>query len=193
MRIGILGGTFNPIHNAHLILAKTVAQAIGLDKILFIPAFIPPHKLGEDILAYAHRERMVELAVEGHDLFECSDIEASLEGPSYTINTLRLLRQSQPNDDFFLIIGSDSLHSLGNWKDPDEIVKLATLAVVPRPGYRIEESEPRFRKNLRPVDMDLVEIASSEIRERAAQGKPVQLLVPAAVANYIVAERLYQS
>lgn len=201
MRIGILGGTFDPIHVGHLIIAETVLDEMGLDTVLFIPAATPPHKRGRAISDAADRLEMVRLAVENNPAFDVSDIEVRRGGVSYSIETVKALEATMdPGTEFFFIIGADTVPELATWKDIDELVQRCTFVVAARPGFRIEEllgtdlgltPETSHRVLTHFVDAIRVDLASTEVRARLAEGKSIRYLVPEPVQDYIQAKGLY--
>jgi nicotinate-nucleotide adenylyltransferase len=189
MRIGILGGTFNPVHIGHLILAEEALDKLKLDKVIFVPAYQPPHK-DEAILDAEHRFNMVALAIEGNPCFEVSRIEMAAKQKAYSVDTLKALReQFGPTAEFFFITGSDSLKELSSWKNIDEVFRLANFIVAKRPGFPIE----RTPKEVRVVVITEAEVSSSEIRRRLKEGRSVRYLVPEKVRGYIEKYRLYSS
>jgi len=212
MRTGILGGTFNPIHLAHLQIAWEACRACRLDRVLFIPAADPPHKAVTGEVSFAHRLAMVEAAVAGCDTFVVSDLEARRPGKSYSVQTLRLLRQTEPNDDYFFIIGRDSFRDLATWRDYQQLFALTNLVVVSRPGVAAPARDllpvairgqfcyDAASKNLHHASGHAViflsetqlDISSTGIRALIAAGEPFEHLVPAAVAAYINRHRLYR-
>jgi nicotinate-nucleotide adenylyltransferase len=201
MNIGILGGTFDPIHVGHLIIAETVRDEIGLDRVLFVPAATPPHKQGRAITPVENRLEMVRLAVEGNAAFQACDVEARRGGVSYTVETVRELKaQMGAEAAFFLIIGADTVPELATWKDLDELARRAAFVVAARPGFRIEEllscefglaRETRARVLRHFVDAVRVAVSSTELRARLAEGKSVRYMLPEAVERYIRAKGLY--
>lgn len=191
LSLGIFGGTFNPVHTAHLIIAETVRDRLRLDKVLFIPSPRPPHKPADEMLPFEHRFRMTQLAIAGNDSLECSDIENSHTGPSYTVLTLDLLKTKYPGAEFFLIIGADSLAQFSSWHQPDEIIRQATLAVYPREGFNPADAEKRFRDRSVILDIPLISIASTDIRKRIHAGETVRYMLPDAVMSYMHKHNLY--
>jgi len=201
MRIGVLGGTFDPIHVGHLIIAETVRDEMALDKVLFIPAAGPPHKQHLPITAAADRLELVRLAVEGNPAFEPSDIEIERGGVSYTIETVEALRRSYGDETaLFFIIGADTVAELPTWKDIDHLVHLCTFVVAARPGHRIEDMlseaiglapETRQRVFRHYIDAVLVDISSTDLRARLAEGRSVRYRLPEAVERTIRAKGLY--
>ena len=213
-RVGILGGTFDPVHNGHLAVAEAVRQALALSSILFVPAFLPPHKPNYTISAFEHRAVMLELAIAGRPGFQLSRLEAEREGVSYSIDTLRALHHSLGKEvQLFFIIGMDAFAEVSTWKAQGELLDHASFVVVGRPdhcrqsceqtvaanfpGYHFVEAlgswqgEPG-RGAIHPVTMPPVKVSSTEIREAVRQGRPIRNLVPSAVADYIEAQGLYR-
>jgi nicotinate-nucleotide adenylyltransferase len=200
-RVGLVGGTFDPIHNAHLMLAEEVRAALGLSEIVFIPAGQPPHKLGHHVTAVQHRLAMLELAIAPNPHFSYSRVELDRSGPSYLVDTLRILHEQWGAETALnFILGWDSLEELHTWYDPQGILaQLAHLVVVRRPGYKedakdYEELEARLpgtRQRLVVVPMPLMEISSRDLRQRVATGRPIKYQVPEAVEEYIVKHDLY--
>lgn len=189
MKIGIFGGTFDPIHRGHLLLAQQARNQYQLDKVLFIPAKTPPHKTDQsDLTPAPHRFRMVELALKDYPEFELCDRELNRPGISYTIDTLRDLRKQYPGDSFFLILGSDAASEFSTWKQPDEIIKMAQVLVALRPGFSLPS-----QTNFQTIAMPPVPLSSTEIRERLAAGKiPGDKALPAEVEQYIRRMNLYK-
>lgn len=193
MRTGLFGGTFDPIHMGHIIIAETVRSDFPLDRILFIPVGIPPHKENTQITAARMRYRMVELAVNTYAYFDVSDCEIRKKDISYTIDTVRSLRSSETwgKDDFYLIIGMDSLLELDTWKKPEALLQEIDTILVGRPGFEMETVDQRFRQHVTVVQTPLVGISSTEIRRRVREGKSIRTWVPDAVATYIREKGLY--
>ncbi len=196
MRLGLYGGTFDPIHLGHLILAEQCREACGLDRVWLIVAGSPPHKPGGRT-PVGHRLEMVRIAIAGHSAFAASDIEAKRPGPHYSVETLETIRRDHPDDELFFLIGADSLADLPTWREPERIARLATIVVVNRPG--IEEADPArlpdFGPDAQPlawVSIPPVGIASSDLRRRLAEGRSVRYMVPRGVEAYIEAHGLYR-
>ena len=188
-RLGILGGTFDPVHCGHLLLARHVLEALHLDRVLFVPAAEPPHKT-EVLTASEHRWRMVCAALEGHQGLEASDLELRRPGVSYTVDTLRRLRGERPRDELFLIIGADNVPELDGWHDPEGILELAAVVA----GSRVEAGDlpgGAFVDRVERVETPIFDISSTEIRRRVRAGLPVRCLVPEAVEGYIADHGLY--
>jgi nicotinate-nucleotide adenylyltransferase len=191
MRVGVFGGSFDPVHLAHLILAEQCREQARLDRVLFVLAPRPPHKLEKSITPYRHRREMLELAIAGYPAFQISDLERDRTGPSYTVDTLRELRQAQPGDEFFLIVGSDSLRDLPMWREPEGIAKLATLLVVERPDAPAP-AELGVPFQVQRITSPLVAISSTDIRQRVQAGRSIRYLTPRAVECYIETHGLYR-
>ncbi|UFS72387.1 nicotinate-nucleotide adenylyltransferase [Geomonas sp. RF6] len=212
MRVGILGGTFNPIHMAHLRIAEESRDRLGLDRIMFIPAATPPHKPQIGELSYADRFEMVRLAIQDNPHFTASAMEQERGGRSYSIDTLRQLRQDFPDDEFFFIIGGDSFAEIATWYRYSEIFACCNIVAVQRPGSTFESlatglptaiadqfthvdtpdtltHASGFR--LLAVDGVLLDISSSQIRSLVKSGRSIRYLVPEAVERYIQEQRLY--
>ena len=189
--LGILGGTFDPVHSGHLLLAQFVSERIHLDEVLFVPAADPPHKLEHPTRAAAEdRWTMVQLALEGHTTFSASRIELDRPGKSYTVDTLRALRQIRPTDEFYLLIGADNLAQFSTWCEPEEILRLCTVVVGSRTTGEPEESWPAADRIIHVIT-PIFQISSTEIRERIGTGKPIRHLVPGPVEEYIYRQGLY--
>ncbi len=196
MRLGLFGGTFDPIHLGHLILAEQCREACALDRVWFVVAGAPPHKRG-DRTAVAHRLEMARIAVAGHPAFEVSEIEASRPGPHYSVETLEAVHRERPEDDLFFLIGADSLADLPHWRQPEQIARLATVVVVNRPGIdpAVLADWPDLGPDARPmtsVTIPPIGIASHDLRRRLAEGRSIRYLVPRGVQAYIEAQRLYR-
>lgn len=199
MTLGILGGTFDPIHQAHLILAELTRERLGLERILFTPAGDPPHKQERRKSPARHRQRLVELAITGNPQFELCPVDLERPGPHYSIDTIRLIREQYAlsADQCFFIIGGDSLRDLPTWHQPQHLITLCRLAVIHRPGYQPELDDleglvPGLRERLVWVETPQLEISASEIRRRVAQGQSIRYQVPEAVKTYIEEHGLYQ-
>jgi nicotinate-nucleotide adenylyltransferase len=188
-RVGIFGGTYDPPHLGHLIVASEVHGALGLDRLLLIPAASPPHKRGTVHASAEQRLEMVRLAARGDDRFDVSDLELRRSGASYTVDTLRELAHRHPGAELFLTLGVDQLREFGTWREPDEIARLARLAVVERAG---EAVQPGFGYPVHEVPIPRIDISATEVRRRVRTGEPVRYLVPEAVREYIDRERLYR-
>ena len=188
--VGIFGGTFDPIHTGHLITAQAVRELRGLDKIIFIPAFISPHKTEIPTLSPEHRFAMVKLAIKNIPYFDFSDLEINTATISYTIETLRVLKEKYNKIE--LIIGYDNILKFSSWKEPDEILKLAKIIVLNRKLTQEPINKDRFYNSALFVDTPTIEISSSEIRERVSKNLPLNFLVPEEVQKYIYHFNLYK-
>lgn len=191
MDIGLFGGSFNPPHTAHCLVAETVRDQFDLDAIWWIPSHRPPHKDQQQLAHSAHRLAMTRLITDGHPAFETSDIEIRREGVSYTVDTLRTLQDEHPTVAFHLIVGSDSLRDFGAWHRPEEIVERVPIIVYKRPGAISSVVDPRFANEVRFADAPLLEIAGTEIRARRQKGRSIRYFVPDAVRAYIEEHGLY--
>jgi nicotinate-nucleotide adenylyltransferase len=189
-RIGVFGGTFDPPHLGHLALAERARDQLGLERVWFVPAADPPHKRDRAKSPFARRLAMTKLAVRGNPAFQVSDLESRRPGPSYTVETLRAIQRRLPDHELVLLLGADSLNDLPTWHEPQEIARLARLAVAPR----IDRAS-RARRGAPPADFALdapvLELSSSDLRARARRGESLRYLVPDAVAAYVRRHRLY--
>lgn len=190
-RVGILGGTFDPPHLGHLLIAQEVQERLKLDQVFFIPAALPPHKKKVKISPAWHRLQMVKLAVKNNPKFKVLNLELKRKGASYTVDTLKDLTRRYPGTHFFLILGIDNLKYIKNWKEPEEIFKLAKVIFVPRPGYRNSKDKSRVKTGnfLKLPDID---ISSSDIRKKVKKGMSIRYLVPEKVLRYIQRHNLYK-
>jgi nicotinate-nucleotide adenylyltransferase len=197
VRIGILGGTFNPPHLGHLICAQEAYLQLGLDRVTLIPARIPPHKPVEDEPGAEHRLELCRLAIQGDEQrLDVSDLEIGRDGPSYTVDTLEELHSSAPDHELFLIVGGDIAVGLPNWHRPERVLSLATLAVAKRRGTSraaVDEAlrALQARERTRFFRMPRIGISSTMLRKRVRDGQPIRYYVPDAVASYIDRHRLY--
>lgn len=189
--VGVLGGTFDPIHIGHLLLGETAREELSLDKVFFIPAGRQWRKeeADRDITAAAHRLEMVRLAIAGNEAFEASSMEIEREGPSYTAETLGALRAETPDSRFWFIIGADALADMPRWYEVERIFELASVCVAGRPGGR--EAGLPFVKRVTWLDMPEIEISSTSIRDRVRSGRSVRYMVPDRVGHYIAEHGLY--
>lgn len=198
-KIGILGGTFDPVHNAHLMIAGEARAAAGLHSVVFMPAGTPPHKEERALTPASDRLAMARLAVEGIDGFEVSDMEIATPGVDYTVDTLHMLRERLPDAALHFIVGADSLMALDQWREPGDLLAMARFIAVYRPGWGLEELErkrdeltERFGGGILLVECAGEDISSTEVRRRVAAGRDVSGLVPAKVEEYIREHRLYR-
>ena len=189
MKLGILGGTFDPVHLGHLIIAQEAQARLGLDRVLFIPTGQPWMKRGRSISPGEHRVAMVRLAVGDNPRFQVSSMEVDRPGPTYTVETLRALRREATEElEIFFIIGVDSLEGLARWKEPQGVLELCTLVAVSRPGHREPDVAGHEVRRLPEIQIG---IGGSEIRVRVAAGLPIRYWVPPAVEEYIMRHGLY--
>jgi nicotinate-nucleotide adenylyltransferase len=191
VRIGIFGGTFDPPHLGHLIVAEHVRVEFGLDQIRFTPAWVPPHKQGVVLSGAEHRLAMLHLALEGNPGFLLDEREVKRQGISYTVDTLRALKEEDSRSELFLLIGADNLEEFHKWREPDQIVRLAKLLVMRRPGYKAEGADVFPKGSYLESNAPLLSISSTTIRNRTGIGRSIRYLVPPAVEEYIHAKKLY--
>jgi nicotinate-nucleotide adenylyltransferase len=195
-RIGVLGGTFDPVHNGHLRIADTLRTALNLDRVLWVPAGRPPHKSDQIVSSDRDRLAMLDLALAGSATDEISTIDIDRSGPSYTADTLEILAGRFPSARLFFLMGEDSLRDLPTWHDPERILRVAELAVAGRPGVEtdlesLELQVPGVGKHVHVVPTKEIAISSSDIRRRVRESQPVGGLVPAIVEAYIRDNGLY--
>ena len=187
MRIGILGGTFNPVHIGHLILAEETREKLSLDRVIFMPTNIAPHKDNQDVASSCDRYKMLKLAIKTNSYFSVSDIEMKRKGASYTIDSLREFKNIYPSDELYFIVGSDLLKYLDDWKDLSDIIKMVKFIVATRPGYPLEKI-PAYIKT---IAIRAVDISAFEIRQAVKSHISFRYLVPEAVHSYILKRKLY--
>lgn len=197
MRLGLFGGTFDPIHMGHLVLAESCREACALEKVWFVVAGAPPHKKGERT-SVQDRLEMVRIAIAGNAAFEVSEIEARRPGPHYSVITLEQVHAERPKDALFFLIGADSLRDLPTWREPERIAALATIVVVDRPGIdpAVLDDLPDFGPGTNPcqiVRVPPIGISSTDLRQRLAEGRGVRYQVPRGVEAYIRARGLYKA
>jgi nicotinate-nucleotide adenylyltransferase len=201
MRLGVFGGSFDPVHYGHLLLAETCREQCGLDEVWFVPADVPPHKRGRELSPGAARVEMLQLAIGGHDQFCVCDLELKRGGVSYTVETLAEIHGRQPEATLFLLMGADTLEDLPNWIQPDRICQLA----IPLAVRRVGSPEPSFDPLASIVDsarlaeiqrhqaeMPVIGLSSSEIRQRVSRGSSIRFQTPRAVEKYIETKGLYR-
>lgn len=194
LRLGLLGGTFDPIHLVHLFMGEVAADELKLDKVIYMPAGMPPHKIRDPITAPAHRLSMTRAALQEAPRFEVSDLELYRNTPSYTIDTVKsLLADAERGTELYLIIGSDSLLELHTWKDQEELLSLVRLAVYPRPGHAPDATSipGRDRVTFLHADDLAFNLSSTTIRDRVREGRSIRYLVPRPVEQYIRQNGLY--
>ena len=199
MNIGILGGTFDPVHMGHLVIAEEARVKLGLGEILFVPAGQPWFKVGQGhtIAPATHRLEMLRLAIADNPCFKLCTLEVERSGPSYSIDTITTLRNQLGEQPLFFILGSDSLAGFHLWKEPDRLVQMCQLVIVPRSGLNLPELEslehliPGLAHSVIELVAPIIEISSSKIRQRIAQGLSIRYLVPDLVGKYIAEQKLY--
>ena len=192
MRIGIFGGTFNPPHMGHLIVAERIREELKLDKVWFVPCAVPPHKTMNDIEEAESRLEMVKLAIEGNPNFDVLDYEVKRGGKSYTVETVEYLRRKYPNYTFFLLIGADQLVEFHTWHKPEKILELVNVVAFTRPGVDVSKAKKEYLSRVRLVTVPQIEISATEIRERVRKGLSIKYLVPDSVERYILSHKLYR-
>jgi nicotinate-nucleotide adenylyltransferase len=191
VRLGLFGGTFDPPHIGHLIVAQDVHDALGLDRVIFIPAAVPPHKADEGVSPPALRLEMIRAAVADDDRFRVSDVELRREGPSYTVDTLEELRSRDPGAFVYFIVGADQFRSFHTWREPEAVARLARLAVMTRSGWSPDRDAPPIDVEYEAVPVTRVDLSSTDIRRRIREGRSVRYMVPGPVLRIIERERLY--
>lgn len=197
-KVGIMGGTFNPIHNGHLFLAEHAYEQAELDYVLFMPTMNPPHKPEAEVISAEHRINMVKLAIKSNPNFKLSDLELNRPGLTYTSDTLQILKEKEPETEFYFIVGADSLMMMTQWKDPMTVFALSTIVVGERKNYLPEQLikqasflEKTYNGKIILLDMPNIEISSEMIRERIANNKTIRYYVPDEVLSYIKLHNLY--
>jgi nicotinate-nucleotide adenylyltransferase len=195
-RLGIMGGTFDPIHYGHLVAAEQARVRFGLERVIFVPNRVPPHKKDYTVSGPEHRYAMTLLATCSNPHFETSRMELERPGPSYTVETMAAVRREVGEQAaLYFITGADAVLEILTWKDPRRILELCELIAAARPGYPLEEAleslEPGMRERVHALDIPGVAISSTEMRRRAAEGLPLRYLTPPAVAAYIAKHGLY--
>ena len=192
MRIGIMGGTFNPIHYGHLVSASEVCNKFKLDKVIFIPSALNPLKTSSNLADARHRLKMIKLAIAGNPLFEASDIEIKRGGVSHTIDTIKAFVKKYGKDvDTYFIIGIDAFLEINSWASPDALLRMCKFIVTTRPGYDVKKAKHVFKKHTEIMEITYLTISSSDIRKRIKSGSPIKYLLPESVEDYIYKHRLY--
>jgi nicotinate-nucleotide adenylyltransferase len=200
-RIGVFGGTFDPVHLGHLVVAEQCREQGRLDEVWFVPAFQSPFKLDRHVAPFAQRVEMLALAIAGQPAFRIEQVEKGRPGPSYTSDTLHELHQRHPDRDLFFVVGSDVLPSFPQWHEPVRIVELATLLIVARPQWPLMKADELHGALHLPasvplrhqvVQVPMIDLSSTELRHRIAEGRSIRYLVPRAVECYIQDKKLYQ-
>lgn len=197
-RIGVFGGTFDPVHIGHLIIAAELHHALDLDRLLFVPTGQPPHKADQPVSPNADRLAMLQLAIAGNPAFEISTLDLDRAGPSYTADLLAMLSDQHPGARFVFLMGEDSLRDLPTWHKPEAMLALAELGVAIRPDVDTDlaalyEVLPAARGRITIVPTTLIDISSSELRRRIREGRPVRYQLPESVASYIMSNQLYRA
>ncbi|NLE64767.1 MAG: nicotinate-nucleotide adenylyltransferase [Elusimicrobia bacterium] len=188
-KIGLLGGTFDPIHIGHLLMARTALEEMGLDKVIFVPSCVPPHKTAPTLFSSRDRLAMVRRAIRGNPQFVVSDFEIRKGGKSYSVDTVRFFSETIPGPKkLYFIVGGDAIRQLDTWKDVEELKQLCSFVSVNRPGYPRGSAKTRYHA----VTMNGIEMSSTEIRRRILQKKSIQYLVPDTVLDYIRRNHLYR-
>jgi len=199
MRVGVFGGTFDPIHIGHLISAEEARVELELERVVFIPAGLPPHKLDHVMSPVVQRLAMVELAIASNPHFAVSKVDMDRLGPSYTVDTIELLRDEWgPGVEIYFIMGSDSLLDILTWHNPRRLIRLCRLAVISRPGYQVDLDEldallPGVASRIQMLNAPELAISSTDIRRRVREGLSIKHQVPEAVEDYIYQHKLYQN
>lgn len=200
MKVGLMGGTFNPIHLGHLIISEYIRNNFPLDKIIFIPSGNPPHKDWGELIDKEHRYNMALLATGSNLYFDVSLSEINRQGKSYTVETINEFKSIYPNDDFFFIIGGDTLYELTKWHDYKTLFNITNFIVIDRPGFEnrelkdtIEELNRIYGVSIFYLKGPLIDISSTEIRQNLKQNKSIKYLVPKEVEDYISFHKLYIS
>lgn len=189
-KLGLMGGTFDPIHHGHLVAAEEARVSLGLDRVMFIPAGRPWQKERRDVTGADHRFEMTTLATADNASFEVTRIELDREGPTYTIETLRTLHGQEPDSELYFITGADAISQILTWKDPDDALALATFVAVTRPGHDLGDLRI-LADNVVILEIPALAISSTDIRARVAEGRSIRYLVPEVVRRYIDEHRLY--
>jgi nicotinate-nucleotide adenylyltransferase len=202
MRVGVFGGTFDPVHFGHLILAEQAREQGRLEHVWFVPAARPPHKREGDLTRFEHRAEMLTLAIAGNAAFRVLDLEKDRPGPSYTVDTLTELRRREPAADLWLLVGSDTLEDLGSWHERQRLPELAGLLVMTRPGHVVLDLEHVSRNlgvssgaglRMHVLEVPQIDISSRDLRGRASTGRSLRYLLPRAVEVYIREKHLYRN
>jgi nicotinate-nucleotide adenylyltransferase len=197
-RIGVIGGTFDPIHYGHLAAAEEARVRVNLEKVLFAVAGLPPHKLDEEVTPVEHRLAMVRLGISSNPDFELSRVDVDRSGPSYTVDTISILQEQWgQGTEMFFVLGIDSLVEVPTWHQPERLIQLCHLVAVARPGFEVdmrqlEDSVPGISSRVEIIGMPEVDISSSDLQRRVREGLPIRYQVPEEVERYIREHRLYQ-
>jgi nicotinate-nucleotide adenylyltransferase len=198
MRVGVIGGTFDPIHVGHLIMAEGARDVLDLQRVVFVPAGQPPHKRSRRISPAVHRLAMARLAIAGNACFTTSRVDIDREGPSYTVDTIRLLQEAWgPDVRVYFLIGGDSLAELPTWHQPERLIEICQVVAVPRPGSEpdldaLNDKIHGASERVQILHLPLVDLSATEIRDRVMDGRSIRYLVPDTVEQYIYRHRLYR-
>ncbi|MBL7066565.1 MAG: nicotinate (nicotinamide) nucleotide adenylyltransferase [Candidatus Marinimicrobia bacterium] len=195
MRICLYGGTFDPPHLGHLAIAEYIRDKLNIETVLFIPAYIAPHKIKYSVSSVEDRLKMLQLAVSDHSGLQISKVEIQRKGVSYSIDTIRQIKEGMDikSKDLYILIGADSFLEFHTWRDPDKILEESSVLVAGRPGFDIREVSEEFRNKIQVVSAPLIDISATMIRQRIREGKSIRSLVPALVEDYILRKGLYRS
>lgn len=194
-RLGVMGGTFDPIHHGHLLTAEEAAVQFGLEQVIFVPTGQPWMKAGREVSPAEHRYLMTVIATASNPRFTVSRIEIDRAGPTYTVDTLRALREQHPDAELFFVTGADAMLEIFSWKDPGELLSLAHFIAATRPGYDLahfEAEAPTAHPNVTVMNIPALAISSTDIRQRVREGRPIRYLVPEGVKSYIEKAGLYR-
>jgi nicotinate-nucleotide adenylyltransferase len=194
-RLGVMGGTFDPIHHGHLLTAEEAAVQFGLDEVLFVPTGQPWMKVRDDVSPAEDRYLMTVVATASNPRFSVSRTEIDRQGPTYTVDTLRAIGDQAPDAELFFVTGADAMLEIFGWKDPEEVLSLAHFIAATRPGYditRFEAAAPTRHPNVSVMNIPALAISSTDIRRRVHEGRPIRYLVPEGVKNYIEKAGLYR-
>jgi nicotinate-nucleotide adenylyltransferase len=193
VNVGLLGGSFDPVHVGHLIVGQEAADVLGLDALYFVPCRLPPHKPDRTLASAHHRLRMLVDSSRDNPRFAVSDVELNRAGPSYSVDTLRAFREILgARSALYFVVGMDSLVDMRTWRTPETIFDIATVVAVSRPGFRWEDAPAGFREKAVPLDLTQVDVSSSRVRRFVREGRSIRYLVPPGVAGYIQREGLYR-
>lgn len=198
-RIGIMGGTFNPIHMGHLIMAENAYEQYRLDEVIFLPSKNPPHKRSADLVKEEDRKKMISLAIDGNSHFSMSTLEFEREGKTYTIDTMEILRKENPSNEYFFLIGADSLYNLESWHRSEDLMGMTSFLVATRDQYSYKEMnvfaeslKEKYGADIAFLNTPTIEIASRELREKVRLKKSITYYVPERVREYIRTHKLYK-
>jgi nicotinate-nucleotide adenylyltransferase len=195
MSVCLYGGTFDPPHLGHLAIAEYIRDNLNIETVIFIPAYIAPHKMKYSVSSVEDRLKMLQLAISDHSGLQISEVEIQRKGVSYSIDTIRQLKEEMDirSKDLYLLIGADSLLEFHTWRDPDKILEESSVLVAGRPGFDVREVSEEFRNKIQMVSAPLIDISATMIRRRIRDGKSIRSLVPALVEDYILRKGLYRS